>query len=46
MSRSRLAVDAHAGMIVTLVHLGAEMGAARNARVSEMVGDVFRGDLR
>ena len=24
MSRSRLAADAHAGMIVTLVHLGAE----------------------
>jgi len=44
MSQSRLAVDAHPGMIVALVLVGA--GAAWDVRVSRVVGDVFRGDLR
>jgi len=44
MSRPRLVVDAHAGMIMSLVLVG--VGAVWKARVSGVVGDVFRGDLR
>ena len=44
MSRSRLAADAHAGIIVALVLAG--VGAAWDALVSGVVGDLFRVDLR